>query len=73
MFAIEREDENYEHYEEDPGEEHIQYKGRLLRCADCQQPVPVMDDYDGLFVIVDAEAEELVWTWQYNCSGKEAR
>jgi hypothetical protein len=69
MFVIEREDEAYECYEGDPGtEEHIQYKGRLLRCAACQQPVPVMAYYEGSFVIVDDEAEELGWIWRHECT-----
>jgi hypothetical protein len=68
MFVIEREDEAYESYEEDPGDNHIQYKGRLLRCAACQQPVPVMAYYEGSFVIVEDAAEELGWTWRHDCT-----
>jgi hypothetical protein len=72
MFVIEREDEAYECEEEDPGpEEHIDYKGRLLRCPACLQPVPVRAYYDGAFQIHDDEAEELQWTWRHACTGKE--
>jgi len=69
MFVIGCPQDDYTCDELDEGaEEHIYYRGRLLRCPTCQQPVPVMAYYDGLFHIVDDETtEELQWTWQHDC------